>query len=205
MGRRPLVESVRAAVAGGADWVQIRERDLDGRAQLLLAREVAEAARDAARERGGEVKVLINRRVDVAWVLPAEGVHLGFDAMPAAAARELLGAAALIGMATHGSAEAIAAAALGLDYVQLAPIHPPLSKAVRQAPLGAHALRRAARDAPPILAQGGITPENAGEAIAAGAAGVAVTGAILDARDPREASAALRAALDRAAKVDRTA
>jgi thiamine-phosphate pyrophosphorylase len=63
-------------------------------------------------------------------------------------------------------------------------------------PLGAQALRRAAEAAPPILAQGGIVADNAGEAIAAGAAGIAVTGAILGAADPGEATRALRAALD---------
>jgi thiamine-phosphate pyrophosphorylase len=178
------------------DWVQIRERDLDGRPLLLLAQQLAEAARDGARQRGGEVKVLVNRRVDVAWSLSVDGVHLGFDAMPVAAARELLGTKALLGMATHTAAEATAATHLGLDYVQLAPIHPPISKVPQRAPLGTSALRRAANAAPPILAQGGIVADNAREAIAAGAAGVAVTGAILGAHDPGHAAQALRTALD---------
>ena len=142
------------------------------------------------------MKLLVNRRVDVAWSLSADGVHLGFDAMPVAAVRELLGGKALLGMATHTAAEAAAAAHLGLDYVQLAPIHPPISKAAQRAPLGTNALRRAANEAPPILAQGGIVADNAGEAIAAGAAGVAVTGAILGAHDPGDAARALRTALD---------
>ena len=184
-------------MAAGVDWVQVRERELDGRPLLLLAQELAEAALDGARRRGGEVKLLVNRRVDVAWALSADGVHLGFDAMPVAAARELLGGKALLGMATHTAAEAAAAAHLGPDYVQLAPIHPPLSKAVERAPLGTNALRRAAKEAPPILAQGGIVADNAAEAIAAGAAGVAVTGAILGAQDPGGAARALRTALDR--------
>jgi thiamine-phosphate pyrophosphorylase len=196
VARQPLAESVREAVAAGVDWVQVRERGLDGRELLLLAQELSEAAHDGARQRGGEVKLLVNRRVDVAWSLAADGVHLGFDAMPTTAARELLGEKALLGMATHGAAEAAAATHLGIDYVQLAPIHPPVSKAVQRPPLGAQALRRAAEAAPPILAQGGIVADNAGEAIAAGAAGIAVTGAILGAADPGEATRALRAALD---------
>ena len=178
------------------DWVQVRERGLDGRALLRLAAELKAAAEDGARQRGGEVKLLINRRVDVAWSVSADGAHLGFDAMPVAGARELLGGKALLGMATHTAAEAAAASHLGLDYVQLAPIHAPISKAVQRLPLGAQALHRAAEAAPPILAQGGIVADNAGEAIAAGAAGIAVTGAILGAADPGEAARALRAALD---------
>ena len=111
--------------------------------------------------------------------------------------RGRIGKRMLLGMATHSAAEAAAAAHLGLDYVQLAPIHPPISKNVQRAPLGTGALRRAATEAPPILAQGGIAPDNAAEAIAAGAAGVAVTGAILGAHDPGGAAQALRRALDR--------
>jgi thiamine-phosphate pyrophosphorylase len=183
-------------VEAGVDWVQIRERGLDGLPLLHLARELADAAREGARRRGGEVKVLVNRRLDVASALPADGAHLGFDAMPVAAARELLGDEALLGMATHTPAEAAAATALGLDYVHLAPIHPPLSKAAARPALGTRVLGSACRHAPPILAQGGIEPGNAGEAIEAGAAGVAVTGAILSASDPGEAARALRTALD---------
>lgn len=187
------------AVAAGVDWVQIRERDLDGLPLLRLARELAEAAREGARRRGGGLKLIVNRRVDVALALPADGVHLGFDAMPPAAARKLLGPRALIGAATHRPAEAVAAAGHGLDYVHLAPIHAPLSKALgphQGPPLGTGCLREASKGAPPILAQGGIVAENARAAIAAGAAGVAVTGAILAARDPAAAAAALRTALD---------
>jgi thiamine-phosphate pyrophosphorylase len=183
-------------VEAGVDWVQIRERGLDGLPLLHLARELADAAREGARRRGGEVKILVNRRLDVASALPADGAHLGFDAMPVAAARELLGDEALLGMATHTPAEAAAATALGLDYVHLAPIHPPLSKAAARPALGTRVLGSACRHAPPILAQGGIEPGNAGEAIEAGAAGVAVTGAILSASDPGEAARALRTALD---------
>lgn len=196
VSRLPLLEAVRAAVAAGVDWVQVRERELDGGPLLELARQLAAAARDGARQREGEVRVLVNRRIDVALALPADGAHLGFDAMPVAAARELLGGDALLGMAIHRPAEAKAAPA-GLDYLHLAPVHAPLSKPAAGPPLGTAALREASKSGLPVLAQGGIDAANAAQAVACGAAGVAVTGAILAAADPGQAAAALRAALDR--------
>jgi thiamine-phosphate pyrophosphorylase len=187
---------VEAAVAAGVDWVQIRERDLDGAALLALAEEIAAAARAGAAARGGDVTLLINRRVDVALALPASGVHLGFDAAPPRAARTLLGPGAILGAATHSADEALAAAQRDLDYVQLAPVFAPRSKTAGRAPLGLHALREASQAPLPVFAQGGIDASNAAAVVAAGAAGVAVTGAILGADDPGRAAAALRSALD---------
>jgi thiamine-phosphate pyrophosphorylase len=196
--RLSFAEAVRAAVAGGVDWLQIRERDLDGAALLELARELAEAARAGAAARHGEVRVLVNRRVDVALALRASGVHLGFDAVPAASARALLPPRSLVGVATHSPAECRAAAALPVDYVHLAPVFAPISKARAGRPLGLRALRDAADAGVRVLAQGGIDAESAADVVAAGAAGVAVTGAVLGARDPGAAAARLRAALDSA-------
>lgn len=194
--RAPLARAVEAAVAAGVDWVQIRERGLDGAALLALAEEIAAAARAGAAARGGDVVLLVNRRLDVALALPAAGAHLGFDAAPPRAARELLGPGAVLGSATHSAPEALAAARLGLDYVHLAPVFPPRSKPAGRAPLGLHAVREASRASLPVLAQGGVDAANAARVVAAGAAGAAVTGAILGAEDPGRAAAALRSALD---------
>lgn len=183
-----------AAVAGGVDWVQIRERDLEAAPLLALAEALAGAARAAARAAGREVRVLVNRRADVALAIGADGVHLGFDAMDPAAARRLLGPGATLGISAHAPDEVGAA---GADYAQLAPIFAPFSKsAPGRPPLGLEALTAAARHGVPVLAQGGIDPARAAAARAAGAAGVAVTGALLLADDPRAAAAALRSALD---------
>jgi len=190
--------SVAAAVAGGADWVQLRERALPARELLAWADAVSAAARAAAgRER--RVRILVNRRVDVALAAEADGVHLGFDAMAAAQARALLGAGRLVGVSAHAAAELAAAAAEGADYAHLAPIFAPFSKAPERPALGLAALA-ASRDAGlPVLAQGGIDAARAADAVRAGAAGVAVTGAVLGAADPGAAARALRAALDAAA------
>jgi len=185
---------VTAAVAAGVDWVQVRERDLDGAALCAFAAEVAAAARAGAHEAGHGVRVVVNRRVDIALVIGADGVHLGFDAMDVDTARHLLGADALVGTSTHSVEEARASS--GASYVHLAPIFAPLSKATSRPPLGASAVAAASRGPVPVIAQGGVTAENAAALCAAGAAGVAVTGAILGADDPSAAAAALRRALD---------
>jgi thiamine-phosphate diphosphorylase len=162
---------------------------------LALADSLAEAARRA----NPAVRVLVNRRIDVALAAALDGVHLGFDAAPPALARRLLGAGALLGLATHAPGEASPAEQAELSYLQLAPIFPPLSKPPVRAPLGLAVLARASRAKLPVFAQGGIEAANAAACIEAGAAGVAVTGAILAADDPGAAAAKLRRALDEAA------
>jgi len=198
--RHPLAEAVAAAVSAGVDWVQIREKDLEGDALLALADSIAEAARRA----DPAVRVLVNRRIDVALAAALDGVHLGFDAAPPAVARRLLGAAKLVGLATHAPGEVEPAALPHLSYAHLAPIFTPLSKPAGRAPLGPAALRFAYASPLPVFAQGGIDASNAGACVRAGAAGVAVTGAILAAADPAAAAAALRRALDEAASAPRT-
>jgi thiamine-phosphate pyrophosphorylase len=182
---------VTAAIAQGVDLVQLRDRELAGGALLALARALQQALRRA----GGAISLVLNRRADVALAAGADGVHLGFDGMEPRDARELLGGAALVGVSCHAPAEV--AAAHGASYAHLAPIFAPLSKPAERPPLGPAALGACAGR--PVLAQGGITADNAGACLAAGAAGVAVTGAILMAADPSAATASLRRALDAAA------
>jgi len=232
--RGDLTRCVAAAVGAGVDWVQIRERDLEGAALLAHAKEIDRAARQAASQRGGCVEIFVNRRIDIALVLGADGVQLGFDAVDPQTARRLLGGDAQIGSnvdtvgskvdtvgsngktrgtndKTGGSSlkiessikigisahhpDEIRTAPPEVDCAQLAPIFQPLSKP-RAAPyLGVRAVAEAARHGVPIIAQGGITPANATSIAAAGASGIAVTGAILSAPDPAAATRALRAAL----------
>jgi thiamine-phosphate pyrophosphorylase len=182
---------VAAAVRGGVDWIQVRERGLEGAALLDLVDAVARAAREAAGQQ--EVRVLVNRRLDVALAAGADGIHLGHDAVDPAAARRLLPPGALVGISTHAVSEALAAREV--DNLQLAPIFAPLSKPAERPALGLAALAAAAKGPLPVLAQGGIDARSAAAARAAGAAGVAVTGAIWLAPDPRAAAAALREAL----------
>lgn len=193
-GEGDLAERVAEAVRGGVDWVQVRDRQLEGAALLEHADRVAGAARGAAAESGSAVRVLVNRRADIALAIGADGVHLGFDAMAPAEARRALGDSALIGLSAHDPAELDAPGPV--SYAQLAPIRAPLSKAATRPALGLEALTAAARRGIPVLAQGGVEAHEARAMIEAGAAGVAVTGAILLADSPRRAAAALREALD---------
>jgi thiamine-phosphate pyrophosphorylase len=179
---------VAACVAAGVDWVQTRDRALEGGPLLAWNDRVAEGAR-----RGGGAALVVNRRIDIALASGAAGVHLGFDAVPNEDARALLGDDALLGRSLH---EPEAFAKSGLDYAHLAPIATPHSKPASRPALGCAAITAAARHGTPVIAQGGIDRSNARQAIDAGASGVAVTGAVLAADDPAAATRALREALD---------
>jgi thiamine-phosphate pyrophosphorylase len=184
-------------VRGGVDWVQIRERELSGAALLAHADSIADTARRAAAGRAQPLLLIVNRRLDIALACRADGVQLGFDALDPERARSQLPTGVRIGVSCHSLRE-IEAAARVADFAQLAPIFAPLSKPTGRAPLGLGALGAAARSGLPVLAQGGIEAGNAASAIRAGAAGIAVTGAILGARDSGRAAEALRSELDRA-------
>jgi thiamine-phosphate pyrophosphorylase len=193
--RGALPQIAAAAVRGGVDWIQVREKDLDGAPLLGLVRAIAAAAR-AERP---DVRLIVNRRLDVALAADADGAHLGFDALPVAEARTLLGANALLGVSAHAAAEVAAAAGAGASYAHLAPIFVPISKDTARPPLGLESLRAVRSAGIPVLAQGGIDAARAAACVRAGAAGVAVTGELCAAADPERAARALREALDAAA------
>jgi len=190
---------VEAAFAAGADWLQLRDRELTGSAWLAWARELSDAAANGARRRGAEPIVLVNRRLDIALALGAAGAHLGFDALGLDSARSLLGPDSTLGVSAHTPEEVGAAAAAGADYAHLAPIFAPLSKPAERPALGTAALQVSSRPGFRVLAQGGIEPGNTAQVIRCGASGIAVTGTILQADDPAQATRALRDALDSAA------
>jgi len=191
-GPEPAVR-IAEAVRGGVDWVQVRVRDLEGAPLLRFADGIATGAREAAAEAKRRVRILVNRRLDIALAIGADGVHLGFDAMEVATARRVLRAGALVGVSTH-SADDVRAAA-GADYVHLAPIFAPISKRSSRPPLGCEAIAEAVLSGIPVIAQGGVDASHAAALRAAGAAGVAVTGAILSAPDPGKAAAEIKRAL----------
>lgn len=194
--RLPLPEAVEAAVAGGVDRVQFREQGLEDKQLLELAEALCEAVQQGSRHRNGCAELWVNRRIDLALVLGADGVHLGTGAIPLGTARQLIGPNVKLSCATHTIQEVAEAGTEPIDLVQLAPIFAPLSKPSTRPALGCEALTRAAKYGVRILAQGGITPDNCHEVLAAGAVGVAVTGAILQHSNPQAAAQAFRRALD---------
>jgi thiamine-phosphate pyrophosphorylase len=175
---RPLVAVCDAVLDAGFHAVMLREKDLEGRELLTLARPLAEACR----ARGAAF--LVNDRLDVALSIPGAGAHVGLRGIPVAAARQLLGPRRLLGYSAHEPVEARAALDAGADYVTLSPVFPSRSKP-ELAPRGRAWLADAARILPPeqVLALGGMTPEHAGEAGALGL-GAAVMGDLMRAADP---------------------
>lgn len=192
-GGRPLREVLRAAIAGGVDIVQLRDKQLDDRPLTTVAREAAELCRELG------ALFVVNDRPAVALAAEADGVHLGQDDMPVARARELIGPDALVGLSTHAPHEIDAVAvrdALGeVDYIGVGPVHATPTKPGRPA-TGLHLVRHAAIHAVlPFFAIGGIDAGNAASVIDAGAHKLAVVRAIAQAADPELAARELRGLL----------
>jgi len=181
---RSLPDVVRAALDGGVRAVQLREKDLEGKALYQLAGQLRElTVRYQAR-------LLINDRVDVALAVEADGVHLGQTSFPVAVARRLLGPGKLIGVSTHNPEEIAAAAEA--DFLVFGPVYATPSKAKYGEPQGLARLRQAVAQSPlPLLAIGGIAVEQVTEVLGTGAYGVAVISALSTAPDPARAASTL--------------
>jgi thiamine-phosphate pyrophosphorylase len=189
---RDLGELLDAVIAGGARMVQLREKTWPS-GQLLP---LAERLRAQCRKAG--VTFVMNDRVDLALAVEADGVHLGQDDLPPRHARPLLRAGMILGVSTHSVEQARRAQADGADYVAVGAMFPTQTKPDFE--LVGPALVRAVRGEVrvPLVGIGGITPENAGQVIRAGADGVAVISAVGGAADPRAASAHFLDAIRRA-------
>jgi thiamine-phosphate pyrophosphorylase len=189
LSRLPLEEAVAAAMDGGVRIVQVREKGLD-RAGLATA---AASLLPVVRARGG--LLLVNDSVEAALDAGADGAHLGPEDMAPGEARRLLGPELLLGLTTHGLAQARAAAAAGADYVGIGPVFPTATKGVPVRVIGPEGAGGVARVVGiPAFAIGGIGPENAWRVTGAGATRVAVCAAILGAGDPGRAAREVPAA-----------
>jgi thiamine-phosphate pyrophosphorylase len=174
---RPLLEVVEAAVAAGVRWVQYREKALTRRARYDEALRLRELTR-----RAGAV-LIVNDELDLAVAVDADGLHLGQDDLPLAVARRHVGTGRFIGISTHTLEEARAAAGEGADYLAVGPIFATATKTTRP-PVGCEAIRRArAATSLPLVAIGGITPDNVAEVLRAGADSAAVISALCGAED----------------------
>ncbi|MBV8843209.1 MAG: thiamine phosphate synthase [Bryobacterales bacterium] len=163
-----LLHAIARNLAEGPEWIQIREKDLSARELFDLVR----AAMVLPNPR--RAKFLVNSRVDVALAAGADGVHLPSQSPPPHFWRPIAPPGFLIGISCHTVDEVRAAAHEDADYVLFGPVFPPISKTSSQPALGLDKLSRAAESVRiPVLALGGITPENAGACIEAGAAGIA--------------------------------
>jgi len=185
-----LLSTALRGLPAGSVGVQLREKNLGADALAALAREVLAVTRQAG------VPLLINDRVDVALAVQADGVHLAGHSVPAAEARALLGPDRYLAASTHDLTQARAALAGGCDFATFGPVFHTPSKARFGAPVGLDKLRKACiAVAPfPLLALGGVTPDNAALCREAGAAGVSAIRAVLGAANPGGACRALLAA-----------
>lgn len=183
------VGAAAAALRGGMDWVQVREksgtaRDLYETALALLPR-----------TRGAGARLCVNDRVDVALATGADGVHLAGKSLPPEVVRGLVGPL-VVGASVHSLEEAREAVAAGVDYVTFGHVYPTSSKP-GSPPRGVVQLAEIVESVEvPVLAVGGIEVSNAGEVLGTGASGVAVISAVLAARSPEREARSLRRALD---------
>jgi len=177
---------LRAALSGGADIVQLREKEL-GRAEIERAAGTFRRVCDIY-----SALFIVNDDPDLARSCDADGVHVGQDDVAAEQARELLGPDAIIGLSTHSEEQIAAAAGRPVDHISVGPIWETPTKAGRPA-VGLELISHAAAHAPhPFFAIGGIDAGNAGQVVAAGAERLCVVRAIRDAADPAAAAAELR-------------
>jgi thiamine-phosphate pyrophosphorylase len=177
---------LRAALSGGVDIVQLREKEL-GRAEIERAAATFRRVCDTY-----SALFIVNDDPDLARACDADGVHVGQDDGSVAAARELLGPDAIIGLSTHSEEQIAASAEQPVDHISVGPIWETPTKAGRPA-VGLDLVRHAAAHAVhPFFGIGGIDASNAEQVVTAGAERLCVVRAIRDAADPMAAAEGLR-------------
>jgi thiamine-phosphate pyrophosphorylase len=181
--------TIEEAAAGGADIIQLREKNLDDRALLDRARQVRRWTRQAG------VLFIMNDRPDIARLAEADGVHLGQEDLPVKDARRIMGADALIGVSTHNLEQVRQAVLDGASYLGVGPTFPSRTKEFEELAGLAFVRQATAATSLPLFVIGGVNLETVGAAVAAGARRIAVSQAICQADDPCAVAAALCQAL----------
>ncbi len=181
--------TIAEAAEGGVSIVQLREKSLTDRDLLERAKNVRRWTREAG------VLFIVNDRPDIAKLCDADGVHLGQDDLPVAAARRILGPDALIGVSTHNLTQVRQAIHDGADYLGIGPTFPSATKSFDNFP-GLDFIQAVSDETTiPAFALGGINLTNIHEVVAAGGKRVAVSSLIAQADDPRSAAMQLRFAI----------
>jgi thiamine-phosphate pyrophosphorylase len=188
--RDGMQHALDAALAGGADLFQLRDKDASDD-ELLAA---AETAREKCRAAGA--LFLINDRPDLAVACDADGVHVGQDDTPVGRAREIVGDDAIVGLSTHSMKQAQAGCRSGADYIAVGPVHATPTKEGRPA-IGVEPIKYAAAHVSvPWFAIGGIDTKTVGDVVRAGARRIVVVRALTDADDPEAVARTLRTSLN---------
>ncbi len=177
---RDILDIVSAAIKGGATMVQLREKDAGTREFL----EIAMALKSLMSPLG--IPLIINDRVDIALAVDAEGVHVGQSDMPVAKVRQMIGAGKIIGLSASRREYVLAEDARLADYLGIGPVYAqstkPNANSAPHGPEGFRTLRALTQK--PVMAIGGLKPDNSAAVVAAGADGLAVVSAIVSADDP---------------------
>ena len=191
---------VEAAIEGGVDAVQLREKGSSAQHRIELGERLRELTTAAG------VDLIVNDRIDIAYAVGADGVHLGQSDPSVSTAREILGPEATVGVSVSTVSGARLAAISGADYLGVGAVYGTDSKPDAETAddgLGVDQLAKIADSVTlPIVAIGGITPENASGPIQAGASGVAAISAITAADDPAAATRELREAVVNTAEAE---
>ncbi len=178
LSRAGNVIDVKAAVAAGVKVVQYREKQADASKMYEEALKLRKICK--------HITFLVNDRVDLALAVDADGVHLGQDDLPYAAARKILGEQKIIGLTVHTVKEARQAQKLGADYLGVSPIFATHTKSDAGNPKGVALITEIRKSVSiPIIAIGGITLANAGEVIRAGADGLCAISAVVTKQNVR--------------------
>lgn len=190
------LDLARAAIEGGADVVQLRDKEAPALDLLRTAVEIAALCRRSS------VSLIVNDRADIAWAADASGAHLGDQDLPLPIARRLLGPDRILGTSVDRAEETVPRAREGADYAGIGPIFATATKSDTGPVLGLEELARAVRHFPlPLIAIGGITLANLEEVVSTGVHGVALVSAVCLSDDPASVVRAARAVLD--ARADR--
>jgi thiamine-phosphate pyrophosphorylase len=184
---RTALEIACAALEGGADAVQLREKSSPAFNLCRLASEIQPMARKFG------ALFVVNDRVDVALATGADGVHVGQEDLPAREARRLLPRPVVLGVSAGTREEARKAEREGADYVGVGPIFATATKPDAGEPIGLEGLAAIARSvAIPVVAIGGIDADSIAQVFGAGASGAAVVSAVVTAQDMAAATRALK-------------
>jgi thiamine-phosphate pyrophosphorylase len=187
--RGPWLETAEQALLGGADCLQLREKQLESGELLRRADQLVQLC-----HRRGALCV-INDRPDVAILSRADGVHVGQGDLPPRQVRQLVGSRMIVGVSTHNLEQAKQAVLDGADYIGVGPIFRSPTKPRDFTPGPAYARQVAAEVSIPAVAIAGITAENVDEVLATGLRAVAVAAAVTGSQDPRAAAERLKAKL----------
>lgn len=180
---RSYLDVIEEAIKGGADCIQLREKNKSKKELLIMAR----ALKELTSKYG--VLFIVNDHIDIALAVDADGIHLGQDDLPLVEARRIVGPNKWIGISTHALAEAQTAEKDGADYIGVGPIYSTQTKVDVVQPVGLDYVREVVRNISiPFVAIGGIKPHNVDQVLESGAERVCVVSAIVGADDVEQAA-----------------